>query len=110
MRTLLIASLAAGLGFGLAHALRSAPAGAQVFSGVIGAGDGGTVTEEIVWTKGGKQLKDTVQRAIIKIPRAYGEQIAITTGDRNMLWYVDAHGVIRNVVTGMQLVRIETER
>ena len=110
MRTVLIASLAACLGFVVALAFRSAPAGAQVFSGVIGAGDGGTVVEELAWTKNGKLVKDTVQRTVIRIPRYYGEQITITTGDRNVLWYVDSHGVIRNVITGLQLVRIEPEK
>ena len=80
----------------------------QVMGGILGAGDAGTVDEEIVYrTIKGDTRKVNLQRLVVKIPEAYGQVLTTAGGDADVLWFVDKNSVIRNVILGRKLIRIE---
>lgn len=111
MRTFFIVLSGAFLS-GLAGALLFAPAaGDAQITGSIGAGDGGSVVEEVVWlAPDGKLRKATFQRAVVKVPESFGDLIHMTAGDPSSLWYANKDGVLRNVLVGSKLYLIDREK
>lgn len=85
--------------------------GQATVGGLRGAGEAGMVEETVRWKlQKGPDREQRIQRALIKVPQAYGTLTEITGGSQDpVLWFVDQKGVVRNVVLGPTLVRVQIE-
>jgi hypothetical protein len=95
--TLVIAGAALALAFGSVDSQPRAHAGER---SVLGAGEAGLLDEKFRFDteSGTGHLSTSFRRALVKVPKAYGNLVAVTeSGGKSILWF-QGQGIARNVI------------